>query len=92
MGRKNKQTFNKHAAVRTRTTFNGKLRTETANRDDSFSVAASTTPRDNSSRLYIDTEEGTIVLDGRQMRTLARVLLKHYDASGKDLPANSSWY
>jgi hypothetical protein len=69
---------NRRAVIQTRYTENGKLRTETANRDDDISVAASTIPRDNSTRVYIDTPNGTVVMDGRMARTLYRVLTQHY--------------
>lgn len=82
-----KRQFNKHASIRNRVTINGKVRTETARRDDDLSIAASTTPRDNSSRLYIDTSDLSLCLNGRQMRTLARVLREHYDELGKDMPS-----
>lgn len=85
-----KRQFNKHAAVRNRETKNGKIRTETVRRDDDLSVAASTTPRDNSSRLYIDTSDISLCLNGRQMRTLARVLFEHYASQDKVFPGR--WY
>lgn len=77
---------NQNAHIRTRTTRNNKIRTETAYRDDeTFSVAASTTPRDNSTRLYIDTYDGELSLTGREARTLFRVLQKHYISCGMSL-------
>ena len=85
--RRPRRTFNKHAAVRTRTTRNGKLRTETVNREDCFSVAVSTSPRTQSTSLFIDTYcNGQIKLDGRQTRTLFRALCKHYAEADKNPP------
>ena len=78
---------NKNAHVRTRTTRNGKIRTETAYRDENscFNVAASTTPRDNSTKLFIDTFDGCVTLSGREARTLLRVLVKHCEALDKNI-------
>lgn len=73
---------NRRAAIRTRTDRRGNLRTETFRRDeDATSIAVSTDPRNDSTRLFIDTPEGeSYVFDGRTARTLYRTLQKHYSA------------
>jgi hypothetical protein len=78
--------YNHNSRIRTRITRNGKLRTETQNREDLFNVAVSTTPRTDSTRFFIDSDEGSIALNGRQARTVFRALLKHYQECGKSLP------
>lgn len=81
---------NRNAIVRTRIDATGKLRTETARRDDGLDVAISTNTRSNSTRVFIDLggREGSfpqadLELDGRQARTLFRALAKHFGAQGK---------
>lgn len=82
---------NRNAIVRTRIDRTGKLRTETARRDDGeLDVAISTDQRNNSTRVFIDTygREGEfpradLTLNGRQARTLFRALAKHFEAQGK---------
>jgi len=82
---------NKNAILRTRTDRTGKLRTETARRDDGqLDVAISTDERNNSTRVFIDASgrEGNFTypdleLNGRQARTLFLALAKHFNAQGK---------
>ena len=76
---------NKNAHIVTRFDKNGKVRTETQRRDDDTMVAAvSTNQSVNSTRLFIDAPElGSISFDGRQARTLYRLLSAHYDFTGK---------
>ena len=83
--KKNTVSQNKSASIRTREDRRGNLRTETFRRDeDSLNVAVSTNPRNDSTRVFIDTAEGeTFSFDGRTARTLYRALQKHYQASNK---------
>jgi hypothetical protein len=76
---------NRSASIRTREDSRGNSRTETYRRDeDSVSVAISTNPRSQATRLFIDTPEGeTYSFDGRTARTLYRTLQKHYQFTGK---------
>lgn len=81
---------NKNAIVRSRTTRNGKFRTETARRDsDTLNAAAVTTPQTNNTVLYIDFPVGgtlaSVALNGHEARTLYRVLERHYVESGKSI-------
>lgn len=80
MSKKNVVTQNRNAAIRTREDRNGNIRTETFRRDtDTVSVAVCTDPRNDSTRVFIDTPEGqTYKFDGRTARTLYRALQKHY--------------
>lgn len=80
---------NQHASFRTRIDRTGKIRTETVGRDSGIDVAATTDPRNNTTKVYIDFDGRTqnsfrlgsgVVLDGRQARTLYRALSKHFDA------------
>lgn len=86
--RKNRKTIgqNRNATIRTREDRTGKLRTETFRRDsDSITAAMSTNPKTDSSTLFIDIPNSpeTVRLDGRQARTLYRLLQKHYRNSDK---------
>lgn len=85
MAKKNTVAQNRSASIRSREDRRGNLRTETFRRDeDSASVAVSTNPRNDSTRVFIDTPEGeTYSFDGRMARTLYRALQKHYQYSGK---------
>jgi hypothetical protein len=76
---------NRNATIRTRETRNGKLRTETFRRDDdSISVAVSTDPKSDSTSLFVDfPDASTVRFDGRQARTLYRILQKHYQNTNK---------
>jgi hypothetical protein len=76
---------NRNATIRTRSDRTGKLRTETFRRDDdSISVAVSTDPRNDSTSLYVDfPNQRSVRFDGRQARTLYRLLQKHYRETNK---------
>ena len=83
---------NRNAIVRTRRDRTGKLRTETARRDDGLDVAISTDTRNNSTRVFIDFggRDGAfpfpdLELNGRQARTLFRALAKHFASQGKGI-------
>jgi len=82
MARKKNQDVpqNRSASIRTREDRRGNTRTETFRRDqDTVSVAVSTNPKNDSTRLFIDTPEGqSYSFDGRTARTLYRTLQKHY--------------
>ena len=71
---------NRNSFIRTREDRTGKLRTETVGRDDStITAAVSTNPKTDSTKLFIDfPNSGTVQLDGRETRTLYRLLQKHY--------------
>lgn len=86
--RNNRKTVgqNRNAIIRTREDRTGKLRTETFRRDnDSIVAAVSTNPKTDSTSLFIDLPNSaeTIRMDGRQARTLYRLLQKHYRNSDK---------
>lgn len=85
MSKKNMISQNRSASIRTREDRRGNLRTETFRRDeDTVSVAISTNPRSDATRLFVDTPEGeTYSFDGRTARTLYRALQKHYAFTGK---------
>ena len=89
---------NKNAIIASRTDRTGKSRTETRRRDgDAVKMAVSTDPRNNSTSLFIDfpfdddnqvrldgpVSAASVRLDGRQARTLYRLLRKHYSVTGK---------
>jgi hypothetical protein len=77
---------NRNAVIRTRETRNGKLRTETYRRDDSsLSAAVSTCPKTDATQMFIDFPGGSdpVRLDGREARTLYRLLQKHYRSTNK---------
>lgn len=76
---------NRNATIRTREDQKGNLRTETIRRDDdSFTAAVSTNPKNDSTSLFVDFPDQTYVkFDGRQARTLYRLLQKHYQTSNK---------
>jgi len=86
---------NQHATICTRIDRNGRLRTETAGRDSGFDVSISTDTRNNSTKVFIDEtgrtsggfgKSGAVLsLDGRQARTLYRVLRRHFAAQGKQI-------
>ena len=87
--RKNRKTAvyqNRNAAIRTREDRTGKLRTETLRRDkNSIAAAVSTDPKNDSTALFIDFPDNAtpLRLDGRQARTLYRLLQKHYRSTDK---------
>lgn len=76
---------NQRAQIRSREDSRGNLRTETYRRDeDTLSVAVTTNPRNDSTRLFVDTPDGqTYSFDGRTARTLYRALQKHYTYTNK---------
>lgn len=76
---------NRNAVIRTRSDRTGKLRTETLRRDeDSITAAVSTDPKNDSTQLYVDFPDNrTVRFDGRQARTLYRLLQKHYRETNK---------
>lgn len=76
---------NRNAVIRTRSDRTGKLRTETLRRDeDSITAAVSTDPKNDSTQLYVDFPDSrTVRFDGRQARTLYRLLQKHYRETNK---------
>lgn len=77
---------NKNARIVNRVTKNGKVRTETRYRDDGSDRFAVSTDGHKATSLFIDLEGGeirggeTVRLNGRQARTLFRVLEKHYSS------------
>ena len=81
--KKNTTSTNKNAIIRTRRDRTGKLRTETARRDDGFNAALSTAERNDSTRMFIDLQGGTVEFTGREARTLYRLLRTHYGFTGK---------
>lgn len=75
---------NRNARIRNRITQNGKLRTETANRDSGSIAVAASSAVGGATQLFIDTHGGArLRLDGREARTLYRVLQRHYEFTGK---------
>jgi hypothetical protein len=74
---------NKNATIRTRRDRTGKLRTETARRDDGFNAALTTDVRNDSTRFFIDFDQQTVEFSGREARTLYRLLRTHYAYTGK---------
>lgn len=76
-------TTNKNAIIRSRVDRTGKLRTETARREVGFNAALSTDERTDSTRLFIDMQDGTVEFSGREARTLYRLLRSHYTFTGK---------
>lgn len=85
MAKKNTVAQNRSASIRTRQDRRGNLRTETFRRDDNtVSAAVSTNPRNDATRLFIDTPDGqSYSFDGRTARTIYRMLQKHYQAADK---------
>lgn len=77
---------NRNARIASRTDRKGKMRTETVDRDrDSVKMAATFDPRTNSTNVFIDYpySDDKVSLDGRQARSLFRLLKKHYSATGR---------
>jgi len=81
--KKNYTSTNKNAIIRSRVDRTGKLRTETARRDDGFNAAVTTDSRNDSTRFFIDLEQQTVEFTGREARTLYRLLRNHYEFTGK---------
>ena len=79
---------NQSAGIRSRVCRNSKFRTETFRRDSGLLIAATTNPKTNATSLFIDMPHGeTLVLSGREARTVYRVLENHYVFTGKQLGA-----
>jgi len=77
---------NRNAVIRTREDRTGKLRTETARRDNStITAAVSTNRKTDSTKLFIDFPDrgGVVEFSGSEARTLYRLLQKHYSETGK---------
>lgn len=81
--KKNYTSTNKNAIIRSRVDRTGKLRTETARRDEGFNAAVTTDTRNDSTRFFIDLEQQTVEFSGREARTLYRLLRNHYEFTGK---------
>ncbi len=83
---------NRNARIVTRVDRTGKLRTETQRRDaGTTSMAVSTDQQNNSTNLFIDFtdvndgEDVSINLNGREARSLYRLLRRHYGKAGKSI-------
>jgi len=87
--KKNTYNMNHSARIVTREDRFGKLRTETKGRDDySLNMAITTDQKVNRTKLFIDDVDGTShQFDGRQARSLYRLLQRHYRETGKSLVA-----
>lgn len=81
--KKNYTSTNKNAIIRCRVDRTGKLRTETARRDEGFNAAVTTDTRNDSTRFFIDLDQQTVEFSGREARTLYRLLRNHYAFTGK---------
>jgi len=81
--KRNYTSTNKNAIIRSRVDRTGKLRTETARRDDGFNAAMTTDTRNDSTRFFIDLDQQTVEFSGREARTLYRLLHNHYKFTGK---------
>lgn len=79
---------NKNARINSRIDRTGKLRTETQRRDEGSTLMAISTDENNdSTNLFIDLPDSNVRLDGREARTLYRLLRKHYAAARKSRTA-----
>ena len=80
---------NKNAIIQSRVSRNGKYRTETARRDYGADNFAASTDNNGATSVFLDFEGGnikggdTVRLDGRQARTLYRILQNHFEYVGK---------
>jgi len=78
--------INKQARIRSRYLRNGKLRTETVNREDHFNVRINTNEKDNATKLYLSVDGNYMTLTGRQVRTIMRTIMEHFNETDKNLP------
>lgn len=79
---------NRNARISTRFDRTGKLRTETLRRDEgTVNMAVSTNQKTNTTRLFIDFDDASVSLSGREARSLYRLLRKHYGKAGKSRKA-----
>lgn len=75
---------NRNAVIRSRVLRNGNLRTETAGRDSGIDVSVTSNEKLGNTKFSVTTEDGLVVrLNGRQARTVFRVLSNHYGYTGK---------
>ena len=80
------RSVNKNARIVSRVTKNYKYRTETSRRDEDTMSAAVSTDRNGATRMFIDMPDGQrLALDGRQARTLHRLLGRHYGYTNKSV-------
>lgn len=87
---RNYRDSNKNAIIVNRIDRTGKSRTETQRRDEgTVLMAMSTDKRSNNTKLFIDFPgaAGDIRLNGREVRSLYRLIRKHYGATGKSRKA-----
>lgn len=76
---------NRNARIETHLTKTGRIRTETRRRDRGSLVASAlTNPDTNRTTFYIGRAGAGFSLNGREARTLFRVLQRHYEATGND--------
>ena len=77
---------NKNAHIISRVDARGNLRTETARRDPATPEFAISTDSSDTTKLFLDgvgSWGDDIVLNGREARSLYRLLRKHYGFAGK---------
>ena len=87
---RNYRDSNKNAIIVNRIDRTGKSRTETQRRDEgAVLMAMSTDKRSNNTKLFIDFPgaAGDIRLNGHEVRSLYRLIRKHYGAAGKSRKA-----
>jgi len=91
MGKKRQPDTNKNSRIITRIDRTGKIRTETARRDEGeFDVAVTTNPSTGATQVFFDRDGRdvgfrygeTLRLNGREARTLFIALQRHYDGQG----------
>ena len=77
---------NRNAVIRSRTLRNGSLKTETARRDSGIAVGVTSNRATGRTRFSLTTDRGLQVrLNGREARTLFRVLARHYEQDDRSL-------
>lgn len=74
---------NKNSRIKSRVDARGNNRTETKGRDFGPDFAVSTT-KSGKTRAFIDYDEFTVKLNGHELRTLYRMLKKHYTFLGTE--------